>query len=176
MEEWRYTSTILDLGTRWRWIFNFTPRSLYRQGKSRSSHESKVFRVLNLISTAPWRRVGEWKYSSTIIDLDTRWRCVITFTPRPIYPWGRSPRYPLYRRLGGLCGVKENIAKCRGDLLDGILDWMMGFADTLYTQLGTTGNYSVTALLHTFQFTFTHALRSSVFTSRILATDLSVSL
>jgi hypothetical protein len=26
--------SILDLGTRWRWVFRFTPRSLYFQGKS----------------------------------------------------------------------------------------------------------------------------------------------
>jgi hypothetical protein len=50
---------------------------------------------------------------------------------------------------------------------------MIGFIDTLFTQLGTTGNYSATAGLNTLQFTVTHALRFSVFTSRILATDLS---
>jgi hypothetical protein len=26
---------------------------------------------------------------------------LVSFTPRPLYPRGRSPRYPLYRRLGG---------------------------------------------------------------------------
>jgi hypothetical protein len=26
---------------------------------------------------------------------------VVSFTPRPLYPQGKSPRYPLYRRLGG---------------------------------------------------------------------------
>jgi hypothetical protein len=50
---------------------------------------------------------------------------------------------------------------------------MIGFIDTFYTQLGTTGNYSSIADLHTLQFTVTHALGFSVFTSRILATDLS---
>jgi hypothetical protein len=54
------------------------------------------------------------------------------------------------------------------------MDWMIGFIDTLYTVLGTTGNYSAIADLHTLQFTVTHALEFSVFTSRILATDLSV--
>jgi hypothetical protein len=47
-----------------------------------------------------------------------------------------------------------------------------GFIDTLFTQLGTTGNYSVIPDLHTLQFTVTHALGFSVFTSHILATDL----
>jgi hypothetical protein len=52
------------------------------------------------------------------------------------------------------------------------LDWMIGFIDTLYTVLGTVGSYSAIVNLHTLQFTVTHALRFSVFTSRILATDL----
>jgi len=33
--------------------------------------------------------------------LGTRWRWVISFTPRPLYRQGKSPWYPLYRRLGG---------------------------------------------------------------------------
>jgi hypothetical protein len=49
------------------------------------------------------------------------------------------------------------------------------FIDTIFTKLGTIGNYSAVADLHTLQFTVTHALRFSVFTSRILATDLSQS-
>jgi hypothetical protein len=53
-----------------------------------------------------------------------------------------------------------------------VLDWMIGFIDALFTQLGTTGSYSAIADLHTLQFTVTRALGFSVFTSRILATDL----
>jgi hypothetical protein len=49
---------------------------------------------------------------------------------------------------------------------------MIGFIDTLYTQLGTTDNYSAIADLHTLPFIVTHALGFSVFISRILATDL----
>jgi spore maturation protein SpmB len=56
--------------------------------------------------------------------------------------------------------------------IDGVLDWMIGFIDILYTQLGITGNYSAIAILHTLQFTVAHALGFSVFTSRILATEL----
>jgi hypothetical protein len=37
-----------------------------------------------------------------------------------------------------------------------VLDWMFGFIDTLYTPLGTTGNYSAIAVLHTLQFAVTH--------------------
>jgi hypothetical protein len=35
------------------------------------------------------------------LDLGTRWRWVISFTPQPLYPQGKSPWYPLDRRLGG---------------------------------------------------------------------------
>jgi hypothetical protein len=35
------------------------------------------------------------------IDLGTRWRRVVSFTPRPLYPQGKSPWYPLDRRLSG---------------------------------------------------------------------------
>jgi hypothetical protein len=50
-----------------------------------------------------------------------------------------------------------------------ILDEMTGFIETFYTPLGTMGHYSAIVDLHTLQFTVTNF---SVFTSRILATDL----
>jgi hypothetical protein len=56
---------------------------------------------INKLSGMPWRRMGEWRYSFTILDLDTRWRWVVSFTPRPLYPQGISVRYPLVRRLDG---------------------------------------------------------------------------
>jgi hypothetical protein len=37
-----------------------------------------------------------------IFDLGARWRWVVSFTPRPLYSHGKSPWYPLNRRLGGL--------------------------------------------------------------------------
>jgi hypothetical protein len=36
-----------------------------------------------------------------ILDLGSRWRWVVSFTPRPFYPQEKSPWYPLDRRLGG---------------------------------------------------------------------------
>jgi hypothetical protein len=54
------------------------------------------------------------------------------------------------------------------------MDWMIGFIDTYtFTQFGTAGTYSTVATLHTFQLTVAHALGFSVFSSRILATDLT---
>jgi hypothetical protein len=62
----------------------------------------------------------EWRHSSTILDLGTRWRWVVSFTPRPVYSRGNSPRYPLDRRLGrpqswfGHCGVETNVLSLPG--------------------------------------------------------------
>jgi hypothetical protein len=49
---------------------------------------------------------------------------------------------------------------------------MIGFIDTLFTQLGTTGNYSAIVILHTSEFTASNTLGFSAFTNRIQATDL----
>jgi hypothetical protein len=70
---------------------------------------------------------------------------------------------------------KDDIVTRRGDYRLG-LDFMIAFIYRFYTPLGTTGNYSVIAVIqHTLKFTVTHTLVYSVFTSRILATDLSKS-
>jgi hypothetical protein len=56
----------------------------------------------------PCKHMGEWKYSSTFLDLGTRWRWVVSYTPLPLYP-----RYPLDRRLdgpqspSGCCGERK---------------------------------------------------------------------
>jgi hypothetical protein len=50
------------------------------------------------------------------VDLGTKWRWVVTFTPRPLYPQRNSPWYPLDRSLGGPqsrsgCGGEEKISQ-----------------------------------------------------------------
>jgi hypothetical protein len=36
---------------------------------------------------------------------------VVSFTPRPLYPRGTSPRYPLDRRLGDLTAGMDNVER-----------------------------------------------------------------
>jgi hypothetical protein len=63
------------------------------------------------------------KYISTIFNLSIRWIRVVSFTTQPLYPNGRSPRYPLCRRLGGhqsrsgRCGEKIS-CHCQESNLD----------------------------------------------------------
>jgi hypothetical protein len=49
---------------------------------------------------------GEWKYNSTIPDLSTRWRRVISFTPRLLYPQ-RNSSCPQW--IGGCFGPRADL-------------------------------------------------------------------
>jgi hypothetical protein len=49
----------------------------------------------------PPRRTRESMYSSTILHFGNRLRWVASFTPRPLYPWGKSHRPPMNMRLDG---------------------------------------------------------------------------
>jgi hypothetical protein len=44
---------------------------------------------------------GSAVIAPSILDLGTRWKWVVSFTPLPLYPQGRNPWHPLNRRLGG---------------------------------------------------------------------------
>jgi hypothetical protein len=44
--------------------------------------------------------MGYWGYSSTSLDIGSRWRWMISFTPRVLYSRKMNPRYP-YRMLVG---------------------------------------------------------------------------
>jgi hypothetical protein len=44
--------------------------------------------------------LGSGGITRRILELFTTWRRVVSFTPRPLYPQGKSPWYPLDRRQG----------------------------------------------------------------------------
>jgi hypothetical protein len=46
-----------------------------------------------------YRRSGS--IAPRILDLGTRWRRVASYTPRLLYPQGKSPWYPFDRWVGG---------------------------------------------------------------------------
>lgn len=46
--------------------------------------------------------------SSAILDLCIRWTWLVTFTPLPLLPWEKCPRYPLNSDLGG----SQNLSRC----------------------------------------------------------------
>jgi hypothetical protein len=76
--------------------------------------------MLNLLNTKSWWRKGEWRYSSTILDLGIRWRWAVSFTPQPLYSRRKIPRQPLDRRLRepqdrpGCCEVEQNLLPLPG--------------------------------------------------------------
>jgi hypothetical protein len=78
--------------------------------------KKKVNLSLCLIKHYAMKTHGKWRYISNILDLDTSWRWVVSFTTRPLYHGGKSTRYPLHRRLGGSqsqfgrCGEEKNLS------------------------------------------------------------------
>jgi hypothetical protein len=116
----------------WRWydmpLFCISTVQLRYLISSRCSvpGNSKVVAVLSWLSTMPWRRMREWRYSSTIHHFGTRWRWVVSFTCRSLYLLGKkSTRYPLDRRLGG---PQRQFRRCKvvKSLLTGIKPRFLG--------------------------------------------------
>jgi hypothetical protein len=54
----------------------------------------------------PWRHVEEWGYSSSILNLGTGWRWVVSFTLQPIFP---GEIVPCTHRIGGLVGFRDGL-------------------------------------------------------------------
>jgi hypothetical protein len=74
------------------------------QSEQASQQKCKPFIKLSLYLTKHHAMKTYWGsggIAPCILDLGTRWRWVVSFTPWPICPWGKSPWYPLDRRLGG---------------------------------------------------------------------------
>jgi hypothetical protein len=72
---------------------------LTQLSRLQESHVTRKKVKLSLCLTKHW---GSGGIAPRIIHLGNRRRRAVSFTPRPLYPQGKSPWYPLDRRLGGL--------------------------------------------------------------------------
>jgi hypothetical protein len=87
-----------------------------------TSAEITSCKVVPVLATAP-RYEDVWGcggIAAHILNFGTRWRWVASFTPRPLYSRGKSPWYPLNRRLGGPqswagCGGEETFSARAGN-------------------------------------------------------------
>jgi hypothetical protein len=109
----------ISLPISWRWWQGITPKRLYQCTKPHGvmSQETTILilaglRTTNLLkvklslrlSTTPWRRMGDGGTDSRVLDLCNGWRCVVSFTPRPLYSRRKRLQYSLDRRL---CGPQD---------------------------------------------------------------------
>jgi hypothetical protein len=109
--------------------------------------------------------MGEWRYRSTILDLDIRWRRVVSFTPLPLYPKGTSSRYPLDRRLlgpqsrAGCCG--KNCLASAGSLTSAVLNIGYSFVakQTRNSPLALSTLYLKTMNVYKHYYCFWHCHR-----------------
>jgi hypothetical protein len=57
-----------------------------------SYHSIKVKLFLYLINQVQHnKKMRQWRYSSIVLDLSTKWRLVVRFMPWSLYPLGNSP-------------------------------------------------------------------------------------
>jgi hypothetical protein len=110
----------------------------------------KVVSVFNELIIMPWTRMGEWRYRFTVLDLGTRWRWVVNFTPRLLYPPKKSPRYPWIQAEVPSSLTIVHIFTRMSDYRRGFGS-DIGFIDHFNTQLVITLNYSAIAEFHTLQ-------------------------
>jgi len=66
--------------------------------------------IRNHATNAYWRSEGT---ALRVLNLDSWWRWMVSFTPRQIYLGRNSPRYPLDRRGGGPQSRSERDAEER---------------------------------------------------------------
>jgi hypothetical protein len=81
------------------------------RGKNYKVKKGKIVPVFKQLSTMPWRRKVKWRYISAILDHRSRWRWVVSFTPRLLYLRGKNFRHPLYRAWLGPGISMDNAVK-----------------------------------------------------------------
>jgi hypothetical protein len=85
------------------------PELWFQKSKCKKRFEVQLTRFLRPL--AGW---GSGCIDPHFLDLGASWRWVVSFTPQPLYPWGKSPRYPLDRLDGpqsrsGRCGDEKHL-------------------------------------------------------------------
>jgi hypothetical protein len=89
-----------------------------REAKSHRLHFENVNSKLEYAYIDIW---GSGGIAPCILHFGTRWRGVVSFTSRWFYSQGTRPRYPLYRRLGGLQSLSGR-GKVKGTFHEGVLE------------------------------------------------------
>jgi hypothetical protein len=72
------------------------------------------------------KHTGKRRYSSAIINLDTKWIRMVRFMPLPLYPKENSRRYPLYMGPVGSRSCLNVMEKRELLLLSGIETFLLG--------------------------------------------------
>lgn len=65
----------------------------------------KILSILTPVNTTSWKRMEEWRYSSTCFNLGSRWMWLFIFMFRPV----PSRREPSLHQIEGLVGLKTKM-------------------------------------------------------------------
>jgi hypothetical protein len=94
----------------WNLVSHFWGKNTMRMPESKVKVKVRLF-----FSRAPRHEgiLGSGGIAPHILDFGTRWRWMVSFTHRPLYPHGKRPWYPLDRLVGPQnlsrhCGEKKN--------------------------------------------------------------------
>jgi hypothetical protein len=89
----------------WHWTESSQPSeyNLATEHHPEPDSNLNLFLKVKVKLSLPWRHMG------SILDLGTRWRWVVSFTPQPLYPREKSPRIHIIIlrsqvRSCGICG------------------------------------------------------------------------
>jgi hypothetical protein len=87
-----------------RWVFLFHVNTWHKKLLRYVKVKVKLSLCFSFLTEhhAKMAHWGSGDIAPHILHLGTRWRWVVSFTSRPLYSQGKSPWYPLDRRLGGL--------------------------------------------------------------------------
>jgi hypothetical protein len=109
-----YARSFLVTCNEFHWLSCSTPNNVHERWK-------KGVKLSLCFSWAPLHEgvLRSGGIAPRIPDLGASWRLVVRFTPRPLYPKGKSPWYPLDWRLGGpqsrsgCSGEEKNSQPCQ---------------------------------------------------------------